>query len=129
MKLLPVLLLAFALSLGVACSSEPPPPAVPPTATPDVPTFSEGEAIGLVQGMLRTRTTSPAGCGTLVSVGEWSERHMGEGVWEVKANSNVPRFLGGTNRLENTWRVHEGSNAVERGEGTFEDWHLPNYSC
>ena len=48
MKLLPLLLLAFLLSLGVACSSE---AVVPPTATPDVPTYSKDEAIGLVQGV------------------------------------------------------------------------------
>ena len=40
MKLLPILLLAFVLALGVACSSEPAvPPAPAPTVTPSVQTI------------------------------------------------------------------------------------------
>jgi len=106
MKLLP-LLLAFVLSLGVACSSE---PAVPPPATPDVPTFSEGEAIGLVQGMLRENRT-------LVN---WSSNercsdfalqlnvasYIGEGKWEVVFETSY------------VWHVYEGSNAIQTVKGS-----------
>ena len=62
MKLLPILLLVFVLTLGVACSSEPP-------QVPDVPKYTEGEAIGLVQGLLRTHSFTVTSVRTLLGGG------------------------------------------------------------
>jgi hypothetical protein len=121
MKLLPVLLLACVLSLGVACASE---ASEPP---PDVPTFAEGEAIGLVQGMFRAASIATSlkygrydHCYQLGKNGDYSAWYMGEGVWEVKASAEVwkgSNYARPEGLLTNKWRVHEGSNAVERGEG------------
>ena len=104
MKLLPILLLAFVLILGVACSSE---PAVPPTATPDVPKYSSGEVIGLVQGMLRAhpdRSCNKASQGKFL----WHDvNYRGEGGWDVTL------FY----RESFRWYVYEGSNAVQAVDG------------
>jgi hypothetical protein len=134
MKLLPILLLAFVLSLGVACSSEEPDCsssftrypaghrcAPEPTPTPEptpAPTYSEGEAIGLVQGMLRSSRLARY-CSQLPERGNFSAQYIGEGVWEVKVSARLISGYGYyAGILKQTWRVHEGSNAVERGEGT-----------
>ena len=100
MKLLPILLLTFVLSVGEACSSEPE-PAVPPTATPDVSKYSRGEVIGLVQGMLRTH-----GDETCISWAKerMSASYLSKGRWKV--DSRVGR-----------WYVYEGTNAIETDKG------------
>jgi hypothetical protein len=102
-KLLPLLLLACVLSLGVACSSE---PAVPPTATPDVPTLSKGEVIGLVQGTLRSH--SSVRCSSYAKgmgdSGGVEVSYYGERKWRVE-------FKG------MKWNVYEGSNAVQTDKG------------
>jgi hypothetical protein len=109
MKLLPVLLLTCALSLGVACASE---PAVPPTATPDVPTLSEGEAIALVQGMLRAHPNKECHLGFSFPSSVWLEsstpRYEGKGKWRVAIWYNLTK---------GTWYVYEGSYAVETVKG------------
>ena len=99
MKLLPVLLLTFVLSLGVACSSEPPP-------VPDVPKYTEGEAIGLVQGMLRESREMVKGR-TCSSYAKYlkNAKYLGEGKWKV------------THGLSFTSHVYEGSNAVQTVRG------------
>jgi len=101
MKLLPILLLTLVLSLGVGCSSE---PAVPPTATPDVPKYSEGEAIGIVQGMLRTHGNKD--CWNLLNGRYQFKAGYHKGKWSVLAEDEKGRYTG-------AWVVYEGSNAVE----------------
>jgi len=112
MKLLPILLLAFIISLGLACSSE---PAVSPTATPDVLTHSANEAVGLlVQGMLRRHPDKPCSSRyarlsipvTTKGYGiEPEADYLGEGIWRLTVT--------GINGVWMQWRVYEGSNAVE----------------
>jgi hypothetical protein len=103
MKLLTVLLLACVLSLGVACSSE---PAVPPTATPDVPILSKGEAIGLVQAMLRDSREMDGEYRTCSSRAKFIKgaTYLGDGKWEVTFD-------------DKKWHVYEGSNAVQTVRG------------
>jgi len=105
MKLLPILLLTCVLTLGVACASE---PAVPPTATPDVPTLSEGEVIGLVQAMLRESREMVDEFTTCSSRAKYIKdaQYLGYGDWVV-THAN----------WKYKWHVYEGSNAVQTVEG------------
>ena len=94
-------LLLSALSLGVACASE-------PAATPDVPTLSKGEAIGLVQAMLRESREMATSMKTCSSRAIYirDASYLGEGKWEV--SYLFKSFL---------WHVYEGSNAVQTVKG------------
>ena len=100
MKLLPILILAIALSVGVACSLR---STVPPTLVPDVRLLSSGEVIGLVQGMLRqhsdercrdrannARFTFSAYYSSSSSAWrvEMKDRGMSLGLWYVYEGSN-----------------------------------------
>jgi hypothetical protein len=114
MKLLPILLLTLVLSLGVACSSE---PAVPPTATPDVPTYSEDEAMGLVQGMLRSHPDLL--CRNYVGgrhnwYAKWRTPSEGKSYWVVGAEwptdrARDTRVYG----FRASWKLYEGTNAIK----------------
>ena len=57
-------------------------------------------------------------CLDLHKWGEFSERYIGEGVWEVNVKAEGVYIDSEYTNFDYTWRVHEGSNAVERGEGT-----------
>jgi hypothetical protein len=115
MKLLPILLLAFVLSLGVACSSEEPDCsssftrypaghrcAPEPTPTPE---YSRGEVIGLVQGMLRTHRADTC---VLVGRNEMNASYSGNGKWQIDVKYR--------NRLYR-WHLYEGTNAIEAVDG------------
>jgi hypothetical protein len=97
MKLLLILLLTCVLSLGVACSSE--------------PKLSEGEAIALVQGMLRSHPDESCNRASRYdfvasfSEGKWIVKHRG---WEID-NRVVD--------VGHVWHVYEGSNAIQTVKG------------
>jgi hypothetical protein len=137
MKLLPLLLLAFVLSLGVACSSEdePKPPcretvsypaghrcAPEPTPTPEptpAPKYSEGEVIGLVQGMLRSHPDEA--CNNVLSYryefrATWSTLPDGDITgerWMVVAQTRKDSGKGyDVIQRRGTWYVYEGTNAI-----------------
>ena len=75
-----------------------------PTATPsDVPAFSEGEAIAIVQTLL-----IQGGChSAIIGESSWFGEYVGEGVWSVTASG----FLQGK------WNVFENSLSVSIEEG------------
>ena len=105
MKLLPILLLVFVLTLGVACSSEPP-------QVPDVPKYTEGEAIGLVQGLLRTHSLEECNqLGVLPSIAYVAE-YKGKGKWLVRK-----RISYGSTNVDMGWYVDERTKAIERVKG------------
>ena len=105
MKLLPILLLVFVLSMGVACSSEPP-------QVPDVPKYTEGEAIGLVQGLLRTHSLEECNqLGVLPSIAYVAE-YKGKGKWLVRK-----RISYGSTNVDMGWYVYERTKAIERVKG------------
>ena len=103
MKLLPLLLLAFVISMGVACSSE------PAEATTRCPNLRRGRGcrpcprdVAVIPGRI------------LQPIGQYGDfdtayvKYRGEGKWEV-----VIRYR----TIETAWYVYEGSNAIEKIEG------------
>ena len=105
MKLLPLLLLTFVLSLGVACASELPP-------VPDVPKYTEGEAIALVQGLLRTHPLENCNRLDVLPSTAYVVEYKGKGKWLVY----MPISYGSTNVLMG-WYVYVRTKTVERDEG------------
>ena len=105
MKLLPALLLACVLALGVACSSEPP-------QVPDVPKNTEDEVIGLVKGLLRTHSLEECNqLGVLPSITYVAE-YKGKGKWLVRK-----RISYGSTNVDMGWYVYERTKAIERDKG------------
>ena len=101
MKLLPLLLLTLVLTLGVACSSEPAPD-IEATVEASVATavaktqqtpVTAGEALTLIQGMLRTHPI--AGCRKLAEK-EFTVRNMPHGLsWLVVTKREAGGWHGG----------------------------------
>lgn len=92
-----------------------------PTATPsDIPAFSEGEAIAIVQTLLMQ-----SGCsGYYIALSDqstWNEEYLGQGKWSVKwteeylvqGESSVKSISG----LIATWMVFENSQSASLEEG------------
>ena len=86
----------------IACA----PPESPTSVPSDIPAFSEGEAIAVVQTVLLQ-----SGCDVwFIAQSNWSEEYLGQGKWSVKS-TEIP--------VRGAWIVFENSLSVsiEQGEG------------
>ena len=107
MKLLPLLLLTYVLCLGVGCFSDSTPP-----PKPDVPKYTKGEAIALVQGLLRTHSLENCNRLGMVPTTAYVAEYKGEGKWLVY----MPVSYCSTNILMG-WYIYERTQAIERDAG------------
>lgn len=78
-----------------------------PTATPsDIPTFSEEEAIAVVQTLL-----VQGGCLQLnVGAGEWNGKYSGDGKWTVTSKGGI---------ISGEWTVFERTGSVRIVKPSF----------
>jgi hypothetical protein len=112
--------LALVLFAVISCASSE--PVGPPTPTPDVPRFAEGEATAMVKAELRGLRTPRHSCSNelfAVLNGEASEVYMGNRVWRVSVQVK-PYDYGDTDFVpkdlvlepQGEWLVYETSLTI-----------------
>ena len=107
MKLLPVLLLTYVLCLGAACFSD-----SAPSPEPDLPKYTKGEAIVLVQGLLKTHSLENCNRLSVLPITAYVAEYKGNGKWLVY----MPVSYGSTNILMG-WYIYERTKSIERDAG------------